>query len=167
MALISPSFLVDCCVIVAAMGKMTRKMVSVSWQFCVKIGELQRTHIVFYTKIHSLPLTFSYDQGSERPELAGSKMAQLFLPVRHNLEIHALYEFRWKWVFFSTNWFLGDLRVGTLCHDSGKGWCIVRIDGASMFGKLFCTGFGYSVVTMVVSVFLYCVILTLQCNAGT
>ena len=57
-------------------------MVSVLGQFCVKIGEIQRTYIVFYTKISSLPLTLSDDQGSERPELAGSKMARLFLSVR-------------------------------------------------------------------------------------
>ncbi len=77
-----PSFLVDCCVFLAALGKRTRKMVSVLGQFCVKIGEIQRTYIVFYTKISSLPLTLSDDQGSERPELAGSKMARLFLSVR-------------------------------------------------------------------------------------
>jgi hypothetical protein len=45
----------------------------------VKIGEIERTHIVFYSKIHSLPLTFNDDRGSERPELAGSKMALIFL----------------------------------------------------------------------------------------
>jgi hypothetical protein len=56
-----PSFLVDCCVFLAALGKRTRKMVSVLGQFCVKIGEIQRTYIVFYTKISSLPLTLSDD----------------------------------------------------------------------------------------------------------
>ena len=48
----------------------------------------------FYTKRHSLPLTFSDNQVSERPELTGSKMALLFLPVCQNLEIHALHKFR-------------------------------------------------------------------------
>ena len=50
MALTSPSFLVDCCMFWAALGKMTWKMVSVLWQFCVKIGEIARTHIVFTLK---------------------------------------------------------------------------------------------------------------------
>ena len=64
-------------------------------------------------------------------------------------------------------WLLGDLPVGSPCHDSGKWWCIVRIDGVRMFRELFCTRFGDPVVTMVVGVFLYCVILTFQCNTGT
>ena len=59
----------------------------------MKIGEIQRTQIVFHTKIRSLPLTFSDDQGSERPELAGSKMAVLSFQVHRNLEIHSLHEF--------------------------------------------------------------------------
>ena len=48
--LTSPSFLVYCCMFWAALGKMTWKMVSVLWQFCIKIGEIARTHIVFTLK---------------------------------------------------------------------------------------------------------------------
>ena len=100
MPLISPSSLIDCCVLVAALGKMTQKRECFGIILC-EIGKIERTHIVFYTKIHSLPLTFNNDRGSERPELAGSKMALLFFQVRWNSEIHALHEFGWKWVFFS------------------------------------------------------------------
>ena len=56
-------------------------------------------------------------------------------------------------VFFSKS-FLGDRRVGVPCHDSDKGWCIIRIDQASALGEFFWTGLGDPVVTMVVSIFL-------------
>ncbi len=66
----------------------------------VKIGEVQRTHIVFYIKMRLLPLTFSDDGGNERPELERSKVALLVFPVCQNLEFHLLHKVRCKWVFF-------------------------------------------------------------------
>ncbi len=50
MAFTSPSFLVDCCMFWAALGDLTWKMVSILWQFCVKICEIARTHDVFTLK---------------------------------------------------------------------------------------------------------------------
>ena len=100
MALTSPSFLVYCCMFWAALGKMTWKMVSVLCDFLYKNWWNSKNSHCFYTKIHSLPLTFSENQGSERPEPTGSKMAMHFMPVLRNLEIHGLHKFGWKWVFF-------------------------------------------------------------------
>ena len=87
-------------------------MVSVLCDFLYKNWWNSKNSHCFYTKIHSLPLTFSENQGSERPELTGSKMALLFLPVHRNLEIHALHEIGWKWVFFkgSCSWAIWGLR---------------------------------------------------------
>ena len=54
---------------------------------------------------------------------------------------------------FLIKWFLENQRVRVPCHGSDKGWCIVRIDRARVFGEFFWTGFGDLVVTMVVEVF--------------
>ena len=37
----------------------------------------------------------------------------------------------------STKWFLGDKRLGAPCCDSDKGWCIIRINWARLFGESF------------------------------
>ena len=59
---------------------------------CENLQNTKNSHC-FYTKIHSLHLTFNDDEGSESLELAGSKMALLFFLVRRNPEIYALHEF--------------------------------------------------------------------------
>ena len=69
-----------------------------------------------------------------------------------NKEISTPHEFGWNLVFLR-KWLLGDMRVGAPCHDSGKGWHIIRIDGARMLCEFFWTEFGDPVVTMVVAFF--------------
>lgn len=39
----------------------------------MKIGEIERTHIVFYTKIHSLPFTFNDEEGMRDQSWQGQK----------------------------------------------------------------------------------------------
>ena len=134
----------------AALGKMTWKMLSVLWQFCVNIGEISRTHIVFWPKytprlLHSVIINGVRDrswQGGKLP--CFSCLCNEIWRFTHSRNSGEKECFFIKWLP------LGNLRVKAPFRDSGKGCCIDRIDRAMMVFELFWTGFGDPVVTMVV-----------------
>ena len=152
MALTFPSFLVYCCMFWAALGKMTWKMVSILWQFCVKIGEIAQTHIVVRPKytpcfLHSVRIKGVRDrswQGQKWPCLSCPCVKIWRFTHSTNLGENGC---------FLRKWFMCNQRVEAPCHDSGKGCCIIRFDGVTMFSELLWTWCSDPVVTMFVIVF--------------
>ena len=97
------SFKVDCWIFAADLGKTTGNR----WDFMQVLREKWKNTMnspFFDPQTAPLLPTFMRDRRSERPELAGSKMALLFLPDHQNsvmseIRVHNLAGRRTQWFF--------------------------------------------------------------------
>ena len=161
MALTSPSFLVDSCVFLAALGKMTQKLLVFCDNFVWKLVKYRELTLFFTPKyapclLHSVIIKGVRDrswQGQKWPCFSCRWIKIWKFTHSMNLSENE---------YFLGNWLLSNRRQGAPCHDSGKVCCIVRIDGRRIFHELFWTGFGDPLVTKVFS--LFCNVLFSLCS---